>query len=152
MIGSIVILAVSLVLFAYWFRYTCLLILNAKTAKDYTGQVAQANQLSFLEVQRRLEAGLDRAELATLHDSLERDYRLLTYLLRHAAHFQAGGYDLEQRMLMVDYRAMQLWYALSRRFGVERARGALQEMSDIIGHFANDMGERLAASTVSTTD
>lgn len=47
MIGSILVLTVSLILFLYWFRYTCLLILSAKPAKDYSGQVAQVNQLSF---------------------------------------------------------------------------------------------------------
>ena len=47
----------SVLLLAYWFRYMCLLILSAKTTQDYAGQVATANQLSFLEVQSQLGAG-----------------------------------------------------------------------------------------------
>jgi len=34
MIASILIIIFSAVLFIYWFRYTCLLILSTKTAKD----------------------------------------------------------------------------------------------------------------------
>ena len=51
LISTIVIMAGSVLLFGYWFRYTCLLILSARTTRDYAGAVATANQLSFLEVQ-----------------------------------------------------------------------------------------------------
>ena len=45
------VLTASLVaLFLYWFRYGCLLILAAETPRDYSENVARANQLSFPEV------------------------------------------------------------------------------------------------------
>ncbi len=48
---TVLIIAGSGFLFAYWFRYTCLLIVSAKTSRDYAAEVATANQLGFLEVQ-----------------------------------------------------------------------------------------------------
>lgn len=145
MIASILIIAFSLVLFVYWFRYTCLLILSAKTSKDYAGEVAATNQLSYPEVQVRLRGVLEADACDSLQSSLDRDFRLLTYLLRNAAEFQVGGYSLEERMLMIDYRIMKVRYSFARRFRPFHAPRALAEMTDIIGHFANAVGERAAA-------
>ncbi|HBY59993.1 MAG TPA: hypothetical protein DEH78_09235 [Solibacterales bacterium] len=137
MIVSILILLFSLILFAYWFRYTCLLILKAAPATDYAEPVAEANQLSFLTVQKKLVTG-EAGELDGLHELLQRDYRFLSYLMRHASDF--GGLDLEHMMLMADYKIMSGWYAVSR------SRQALEEMSSIVGHFAHAVGERAEAS------
>ena len=41
---TILIIVGSMLLFGYWFRYTCLLILSAKTTRDYAGEVAAANR------------------------------------------------------------------------------------------------------------
>src|SRR5678815_1899303 len=150
MFVSITIIGFSLLLFLYWFRYTCLLILSTRTAKDYTAQVARANQLEFPLIRAHLRQEMAAAanELSTpnmeaLRTSLERDYRLLTGLLSHAAQFQVGGVTIEQRMLMIDYQAMRLWYTASLRFSKSaHARQALEEMADIVAHFANAMGEQ----------
>lgn len=151
MFVSIVIIALSMVLFLYWFRYTCLLILSTKTAKDYTTQVASANQLEFPVILSQLKAAAPQggaaAEMGGLQQSLERDYRLLTGLLRHAAQFQVGGLTMEQRMLMIDYQVMKLVFGVSHRLvRPEHARKALAEMADIVAHFANAMGERSAVA------
>lgn len=145
MFVSIVIIGFSILLFLYWFRYTCLLILSTKTTKDYTAHVAQVNRLEFPVIQSCLQGVVQQEGMDALQSSLERDYRLLTGLLRHAAHFQMGAVTVEQRMLMVDYHAMRMWYAVARRFAQpEQARQALEEMTDIVAHFANAMGERTA--------
>jgi len=147
MISNLLIIAISLALLVYWFRYTCLLILRTKTSFDYAAEVASANRLSFPEVQTRLSTFRSRPEsLDPLHQSLAKDYRLLTYLLAHTTAVNAGGFTLEQRMLMVDFRVMQLWYAMVRRIGIRHAQFALEEMSSILTHFANAMGERAAAN------
>jgi hypothetical protein len=146
MITSILIIAFSVALFGYWFRYTCLLVLSAKSVKDYTQQVADANRLSFLTVRQRITEACAPEHLDHLQKSLDRDYRMLTCLMRHAAGFQIGGCDLEHRMLMVDYALMRGWYALSRTMSVPHAQKALSEMAEIIGHFANTMGERAEAT------
>lgn len=151
MFVSIVIISLSLLLFLYWFRYTCLLILSTKTAKDYTTQVASANQLEFPLILSQLKVTEPQGELASnmgaLQQSLERDYRLLTGLLRHAAQFQMGGLTVEQRMLMIDYQVMKLVFGASHRFvQPHHAHKALTEMADIVAHFANAMGERTAVA------
>ncbi len=140
---SIIILGFSLLLLLYWFRYTCLLILSAKGAKDYTARVSQTNGLELVRVQAALKQQPQGAELAELRAALLHDYQLLTGILRHTARFQIAGFNLEQRMLMVDFRAMTLWYFLIRQApGAEAyARAAVEEMADVVAHFANTMGE-----------
>jgi hypothetical protein len=141
---TVVLTVGSALLFGYWFRYTCLLILSAKTARDYAHQVATANQLNFLEVQSRLRQGV--LELDPLHAALARDYDVVTYLLKNAAHSSSEESPLEARMLEMNYRLMSAWYQVSRRFSSSAARRALEEMSLVVGHFANVMGERAACS------
>lgn len=140
---TVIIVAGSALLLGWWFRYTCLLILSARTAYDYAGGVATANQLSFPEVQSRLR---DRsfADLDPLHAALERDYSLITYLLKNAAHSGAEESSIEARMLEMHYRLMGTWYQVSRRFSSEAACSALEQMSAVVAHFANVMGERAA--------
>ncbi len=144
LIATVIITTSSVALFAYWFRYTCLLILSTKTTRDYAMSVANANQLGFLQVQSLLRDAAS-AELDALRDSLDRDYKVLTYLLKHAANPSTGDAAIEKRMLEIDYRMMGVWYTLSRRFSPAAARRALNEMSTVVAHFANAMGEQAIA-------
>jgi hypothetical protein len=144
MISSVLIIAFSFVLLVYWFRYTCLLILRTKTTKDYASSVVTANKLQFPHIQDRLRDA-ESMPLDPLRKTLERDYRLLTYLMKHTAGFQVGGITVEQRMLLLDFKLMQMWYGATRKFAAPQARAALDEMSNILGHLANAMGERAAS-------
>jgi len=141
---TIVLTAGSFLLLAYWFRYTCLLILSAKTTRDYAGEVAEANQLSFLEVQAKLRAE-GPADLDMLNSALDRDYSRITQLLEQA---KGNGQEfaLEDRMLRMNYRVTRGWYRISRHFSSAAARNALDEMSMMVSHFANSMGERAGAA------
>ena len=139
LITTVVITVSSILLFGYWFRYSCLLMLSTKTARDYVGAVAAANQLGILEVQSRLRAG--SPELDRLRESLDRDYAVLTRLLTGSA--ESG---MEEWMLGINYRFMGAWYRVSSRFSPAAARQALEEMSMIVAHFANTMGERAASA------
>jgi hypothetical protein len=146
MIASILIILVSTALLAYWFRYTCVLILRTRTVKDYAADMATANDLRFHEIQGRLVREAPAADLPALQKSLESDYRLLTYLVEHTAGLEVGGLTLEQRMLMIDFKAMRLVCALSRWVGIDYARGALEAMSSILNYLANAMGERIEST------
>ena len=128
-------------LFVYWFRYTCLLILSTKAARDYTVAVALANQLQVLEVQAALPEA-SSADLQRLHQLLERDYKVLSHLFRSGS---SGERDLEERMLGLYYRVMAATYGASRGFSESFARKALEEMSLVVAHFANALGERAVA-------
>lgn len=143
--ATLIVTVSSALLFGYWFRYTCLLILSTKTARDYASEVAVANQLSFLEVQSELRQG-PTVELDRLHAALERDYAVVTYLLKHAMRDTAGGSALETRMLALNYLLMGAWFRVSRRFSLAAAHRALEEMSEVVAHFANVMGERACAA------
>jgi hypothetical protein len=146
MIASILIIAFSFVLLVYWFRYTCLLILRTRTTKDYASGVVTANNLQFPQIQGCLR-GAEIVPLGPLRESLARDYRLLTYLMKHTAGFQVDGITVEQRMLLLDFNLMQIWYGATRKVAVPQARAALDEMSNILGHLANAMGERAASAS-----
>ncbi|HEY1754515.1 MAG TPA: hypothetical protein VGG72_03915 [Bryobacteraceae bacterium] len=145
---TVIIAAGSVLLFAYWFRYTCLLIVSAKTALDYAGGVATANQLNFLNVQSSLHER-NFTDLDPLRAALERDYSVITYLLKNAAHSSAEESSIETKMLAMNYRLMGAWYQVSRRFSTEVACKALEDMSQVVAHFANVMGERNAAMSPS---
>jgi hypothetical protein len=146
---SILIIGISLTLFLYWFRYTCVLILSTRTSRDYTAQIASANQLTFLETQTNLlEEGVETTSFEKIHRCLDRDYKLLTYLLQHgSSHVEERS--LENRILMVDFRIMSLWYGMMQHISRPQARSALLEMSSIVSHLANTMGERTAVRSAS---
>jgi len=145
MIGSVLVLVSSMVLFVYWFRYACLLMLRTKPAVDHTSEVAAANGLNLPDVLVRLQEQVGDAQLAALQESLDRDYRLLTGLLSRTTEFQVGGCSLEDRLLMIDYAIMRVWYSAARRFSHSRAQQTLTEMAGIVGHFAGVVGELTAA-------
>lgn len=144
MIASILILAFSLILFAYWFRYTCLLVLETQTSKEYVKQMVEANRLSFVSVRQALDEQT-HGDLDPLHRSLESDYRVITFLLNHAANLNASS--LEHYLLHLDYRLMRLWYRLVRNASESQSRRALAEMSGILGYFANSMGAQFVAQS-----
>jgi hypothetical protein len=149
-IASIFIIVVSMFLFVYWFRYTCLLILSTRINKEYAEQIARANQLNFLRARDLLlsdssNGAIAKNALDTLHRSLDRDYTLLTYLLRHAGQ-NADTQTFEQHMLRADFQLMRIWYALAGTVSPAQARVALLEMASIVNHLASDMGERVATS------
>src|SRR5579871_1201472 len=99
LLSTVVILVSSTLLFGYWFRYTCLLILCAKTTQDFASDFAAANRLSFLEVQARLREGAAH-NLDGLSASLDRDYALIR------SPIEGAEARLETRMLQINYRMM----------------------------------------------
>jgi hypothetical protein len=137
---TLLIIIGSVLLFGYWFRYTCLLILSAKTTRDYASEVAAANQMSFLEVQALLrEAG--PVDMDALNASLERDFALVSNLIQNANGGNAE-FRMEDRMLQLNYSSARMLYKIASRFSPTMAKNALDEMSTVISHFANAMGER----------
>lgn len=139
---TILIIVGSILLFGYWFRYTCLLLLSAKTTRDYAGEVAAANQMSFLEVQALLRAS-GPVELDRLDASLERDYALVTNLIQNAGGGNAE-FRMEDRMLEMNYKLSRFLFRSVGRFSPDVAKRALDDMSGVIAHFANALGERAA--------
>lgn len=139
---TIGILVASSLLFVYWFRFTCVLILSAKTAQDFAANVASAHHLSFPEVQVRLQAAVT-GDFDRMKDLLDRDYALVLQLM---SQMEAGRSGIEQRMLSVHYFLTGVWYRTSMRFSANYGRQALEQMSQVVAHFANTIGEAAAAA------
>lgn len=147
MIASIIVILVSGALLVYWFRYTCLLLLSTKPVKDHAARVAVANGLQFLEIQGARIGEAAPSELSALQKMLERDYQLITFLLKHAAGFELGGVTLEQRLLMLDFRIMQMVSMMGRLLGADRVRAAVHEMAAVVARLAEAVGERVENSS-----
>lgn len=141
MLVNVAIIVCSLVLLVYWFRYTCLLILNTKSATNPGSEFPLPRSLS---VDRAADVAAKSHAVGDLSELLARDYRLLTYLLRHTAGLEVGGLTLEQRLLMLDFRLMQFWYGVARLLFPQQARAALKEMSEIVTYLGNAVAERTA--------
>jgi hypothetical protein len=135
MVETVLIVVFSFALFVYWFRYTVLLLLREEQQVD--GHTAVIGQLSVLETREALRNAHGRLPLDRLQRSLDNDYRMLRYLLDHAA-----GMDLrpaEDLLLILDYRIMKVWYLLAPN------KRALDEMAAVLSHIAYKMGARAAS-------
>ena len=128
----------SVVLFVYWFRYSCLLILQDRASHILPQSVGAG--LTFPVVQQRLKQGEGALEiLDQLHRDLVNDYRIVCFLLRCSP--DTGVDPIERRMLMLDYWIMQGWYSVTRRAALPQASKALEEMSSIVSYFAYSVGK-----------
>src|SRR6185312_16421314 len=134
MLAGILIIAFSLALLVYWFRYSCILILRSRTEDATDPAAVLDSRFNFVEIGERLKAG---ADLAALEASLERDYRLITYLIEHATSLELAS--LEDRLLRLDYRVMHLAYRVTRIAAPEQARKALSEMASVLGVLAHSI-------------
>jgi hypothetical protein len=135
MFETILILAFSLALFVYWFRYTVLLLLSEEEVAG--GNTAVIGQLSVLETREALRRTEGDLPLDRLHRALDDDYRMLCYLLDHAAGMSLRPF--ERFLLILDYRMMDAWYRL------KRSRRALDEMAGVVSCIAYKMGEQAAS-------
>jgi len=136
--------ASSVALLCYWFRYTCLLILAAETAHDYGEEVAKVNKLSFPEVRSKLRKR-GATDLNRLHQCLERDFAIITYLLEHTP-IASSDTGFEDAMLKIHFRAMSAGFRVTRSNLRGFALDALEEMSLVVAYLANQMGERRSAA------
>ncbi len=143
MVASVLIIIVSAALFGYWLRYTCILILQTSPARDYTREVATENGLSFIQLREQVRSS---ADMDALEIALQKDYRVVTHLLRQAAALTMAGVTLEHVVLRTDFWLMQTFYRVSRRFSQAKARAALDEMCQIVDHLANAFGAQMMAA------
>jgi hypothetical protein len=142
MLAGILIIVFSAALFIYWFRYSCILILRSRAEVAAASAAVLDSRFSFGEVLERLKS---EPALDALQASLEQDYRVLTYLIEHAAGLKLAS--LEDRLLMFDYRVMQGVYRLTRIAAPAQARKALYEMASVLGVLAHSIGEQAGIET-----
>ena len=142
MIASFLIIGFSVLLLAYWFRYSCILLLRSHTERAASVPAVPDIRFCFAEVQARLRTA---EVLDPLHVSLQRDYEILIYLLRHAAGLSLESF--EDRLLVLDYKVMQWWYRLTRIAAPQRARHALNEMASVLSVLAQKMSDQAGVQT-----
>jgi len=134
MLATVLIVTASVALLIYWFRYCCMGLLRAHANEP---SLLLESRYSFSEVQERLARDSD---LDALHRALDRDYRIVTYLLQHAAGLRSPS--VEHHILRLDYRLMQAWYRFTRGIAPAQARKALRARAAILGCLAQMMGEQ----------
>jgi hypothetical protein len=135
MITSVFIIAISVVLLGYWLRYSCLILLRSAQGHIEMPTVAD-ERFSVSSVVERLKTD---ADLALLERALERDYCVVTYLIKHAADLELAS--IENRLLVLDYKLMRLWSRVTRSVAPRQSRKALSEMASVLGILVSQMGE-----------
>ena len=134
MLAGILIIAFSLALLIYWFRYSCVLVLR-NYSEAATASAADDGRFHVSEVQAQLRG--EGEEFDPLHAALQRDYAMLVYLVEHAAGLELR--TIEDRLLIFDYKVMRLWYRFTKTIAPGQARGALAEMASVLGILAGRM-------------
>jgi hypothetical protein len=132
MVTSVFIVAISAVLLVYWLRYSCVMLLH--DAQERSAAVAD-ERFSASSVLERLKT---EADLAPLERALERDYRVVTYLIEHATDLELAS--IQNKLLVLDYQLMRLWSRLTRTLAPQESRKALSEMASVLRALAGQMG------------
>jgi|SRR5215471_4562300 len=135
MISGILIIAFSLLLFVYWFRYSCVLLM--RNAAEQAG--AQMNDERF-NVAMVIECLKTECELDPLERALERDYQVLKYLIEHAADLELAS--IENRLLILDYKLVRIWSRITRSMAPRLSRQALGEMASVLSVLVRKIGEQ----------
>jgi hypothetical protein len=135
MIVGILIIAFSLILFLYWFRYSCLLLL--RNAAERSAAAMEDQRFNVAQVVEGLKSN---ADLDPLERALERDYHVLHFLIHHAADLELAS--IENRILLIDYKLMRIWSHVTRTIAPQQSRRALSEMASILGVLIRKMGEQ----------
>ena len=146
MVISLVIIILSLAMFVYWFRYSCVLILDSSWSDEQARRVAVRNELSFGSVEESLARADTAQAMDRIKDRLDRDLDQVLALLSKCPGVQEAGHSLECRILMLDYRLMKAWFAFTRSTAGPKAQGALREMALVVGYLAGECGEPVATA------
>lgn len=134
---SILIILASFAMLVYWFRYSCLLILDSQWDGDLARRVAEQNDMSF----SRLEYSLGRvkcdAELDELYFQLDRDLASVRQLLAANKRQAEDGDQLELKMLLTNFNVLRVQYWFARLGWFAQAQQSLREMSRVVGYLAS---------------
>lgn len=133
MIAGTFIIVISVVLFVYWLRYSCVLLL--RNAEERTaGSASPDDRFNVASVIERLKT---ETELDPLERALERDYHVVSYLISHAADLELAS--IENRLLILNYRLMRTWSRITRSYAPEQSRRALSEMASVLNVLVHQM-------------
>jgi hypothetical protein len=135
MITSAFIIGISVVLFVYWLRYSCVMLLRSAQER---AEMVTVDDDRF-NVPTVLQCSKNDAELDALERALDRNCQLVTYLIEHAAGLELAS--IENKLLVFDYRLMRLWFRLTRTVAPQQSRKALSEMAAVLKVLFAQVGE-----------
>jgi hypothetical protein len=135
MLTSVFIMAISAILFFYWLRYSCVMLMRSARERAEMSKVADQRFSVFLVLERLKTEG----ELGPLERALERDYHVVMYLIEHAADLELAS--IENKLLVLDYKLMRVWSHLTRTVAPRQSRMALSEMAAVLSVLVGQMGE-----------
>ena len=142
MLTNILIVSSTFILFIYWFRFTCAVVLSRKTQEEHAWEIAAQHGLNFVHIKERLTVA-DSKELGGFHRALQRDYWALNNLrLKQGGQPQTAGSSVDRAMLRIDFWLLNIWNGVARTFSPARSRAGLKEMCQIVAHFASAVDER----------
>jgi hypothetical protein len=136
MVASIFIIGISVVLFVYWLRYSCVMLLRGAQERAETVTVVDQR----FNISAVLESLQTEADLEPLERALDRDCRMVTYLIEHAAGLELAS--IENKLLVFDYKLMRVWSRLTRTLAPQQSRKALSEMAAVLSVLVAHVGER----------
>jgi hypothetical protein len=144
---SAFILVSSAGLVFFWLRSACQTILRTRFAQDYGVEVARGVPVEYHQIRTLLrESPATLAGCDDPLDSLERDYKALTYLLRKTSTTPVGHYSSSERLLILDFQLLRFWVRLKCLLALNNWRTGLLEMATILEYFGNVLGQRLRTS------
>ena len=146
MVASVVIIVLSLAMFVYWIRYSCVLILASSWSEEQARAVAFQNELFFGSVEESLARADTAQAMDRIKDRLDRDLDRVLVLLSKCPGVQETGRSLECRILMLDYRLMTAWFAFTRNAARPKAQSALREMALVVGYLADECSGQVATA------
>lgn len=146
MITGVVIIILSLAMFVYWFRYSCLLILESDWNEEQANVMAVQSGLAFGAIKESLACAGSAEELDRVKDLLDRDLEIVLSLLSSQPEFRNSGLSLESRMLMLEYQFVKAWFAVTRSIAGPSAQQALRKMAHVVSYIAGECGDHLATA------
>ena len=138
MVASATIIAISAILFLYWFRYTCLLILDGR---PQSGDLATRIRLNYCNIPQVLSMRQDAQSLAGLCRRLDDDYQLLTAMLQQIP----AADSTDRRLLQAYYRGLRVLCRVTRRASPAQATRCLREMARVLDYFAGAIARPVEA-------
>jgi hypothetical protein len=141
MVTSVFIIVISVILFVYWLRYSCVMLLRSARERAEMPTVAD-ERFNVSSVLERLKT---ESDLAPLERALERDCYVVTYLIEHAADLELAS--IENKLLVLDYKLMRLWSRLTRTVAPQQSRKALSEMASVLSVLVGQMCEQSRLQT-----
>lgn len=141
MIMPAIVLVVSGGLFFFYLQAFCEKILQRGFTKEYFQSIVNANYLEFPSVRRAVEDFGEPIEYSRLKVTLNRDFLILTYLLKNAVNINQRC-TAEERLFMLYFRVLFLSFVAQHwlRWGENLA---VLKLTAILEYFANVVGQRV---------